>query len=65
MTLSSAIDDFHLFYDEAVDMKILALLRIQCRVSDTQMTLRPVGLLFKKVIVECIQLLVGAILLYH
>ena len=39
MLLSYTIVDFYLLYIGAVDMQICALLtRIQCKVSDTQMT---------------------------
>ena len=38
--------DFHLFYDGAVDIQIWALLtRIQCKVSDTQVTVKACGAL--------------------
>ena len=48
MLLSYTMVDFPLFYDGAVDIQIRALLtRSQCKVSDTQGPLRPVGLLFK------------------
>ena len=48
MQLSSAIIDFDLFYDEPVDMQMLVFLtRSQCRVPDTQVTLRPVGFLLR------------------
>ena len=41
MQLSSAIIDFHLFYNRPVDMKIWApLTRSQCRFSDTQVTVK-------------------------
>ena len=40
------IVDFHLFYYGAVDIQICALLtRFQCKVSDTQVTVRACGLL--------------------
>ena len=38
---------FYLFYDGAADMQIWALLtRSQCRVSDTQVTIKALGPLF-------------------
>ena len=41
MLLSYATVNFHLFYDRAVDMQIWTLLiRNQCRVSDTQVTVK-------------------------
>ena len=41
MLLSYATVDFHLFYEVAADMQIGALLtRSQCRVSDTQVTVK-------------------------
>ena len=41
MLLSDIIVDFHLFYDGAVDIQIWALLtRTQCKVSDTQVTVK-------------------------
>ena len=41
MLLSFTMVDFHLFYDGAVDLQIWALLtRIQCKVSDTQVTIK-------------------------
>ena len=41
MLLSDTIVDFHLFYDGAVDIQIWALLtRSQCKVSDTQVTIK-------------------------
>ena len=41
MLLSDTIVDFHLFYDGAVDIQIWALLtRSQCKVSDTQVTVK-------------------------
>ena len=41
MLLSDTIVDFHLFYDGAVDIQIRALLtRSQCKVSDTQVTVK-------------------------
>ena len=44
MLLSDTIVDFHLFYDGAVDIQILALLtRSQCKVSDTQVTVKACG----------------------
>ena len=48
MLLSFTIVDFHLLYDGAVGMQIWALLtRSQCRVSDTQLTVKASGLLVK------------------
>ena len=42
--LSDTIVDFHLFYDGAVDIQIRALLtRSQCKVSDTQVTVKAHG----------------------
>ena len=47
MLLSDTIVDFHLFYDGAVDIQIGALLtRSRVKVSDTQVTVQPMGLLF-------------------
>ena len=44
MLLSYTMADFHLFYDGAVDIQILALLtRSQCKVSDTQVTVKACG----------------------
>ena len=44
MLLSDIIVDFHLFYDGAVDIQIWALLtRSQCKVSDTQVTVKACG----------------------
>ena len=44
MLLSDIVVDFHLFYDGAVDIKIGALLtRSQCKVSDTQVTVKACG----------------------
>ena len=44
MLLSYTIVDFHLFYDGAVDIHIWALLtRSQCKVSDTQVTVKACG----------------------
>ena len=44
MLLSDTIVDFHLFYDWAVDIQIWALLtRSQCKVSDTQVTVKACG----------------------
>ena len=38
---------FIYYYDGAVDMQMCApLTKSQCKVSDTQVTVRPVGLLF-------------------
>ena len=49
MLLSSAIVDFYLFYDEAVDMQIWALLtRSQSRFSDTQVIVKARGYLVLK-----------------
>ena len=39
MLLSYTIIDFHLFYDRAVDVQI-KFDKIQCRVSDTQVTVK-------------------------
>ena len=48
MLLSYTIVDFHLFYDWAVDIQIWALLtRSQCKVSDTQVTIKACGPLVK------------------
>ena len=42
--LSYTMVDFHLFYDEAVDIQIRApLIRSQCKVSDTQVTVKACG----------------------
>ena len=39
-----ATDDFYLFYNGSVDMQIRVLLtRSQCRVSDTQVTVKACG----------------------
>ena len=44
MLLSDTIVDFHLFYDGAVDIQMWALLtRSQCKVSDTQVTVKACG----------------------
>ena len=44
MLLSYTMVDFHLFYDGAVDMQILALLtRSPCKFSDTQLTVKACG----------------------
>ena len=44
MLLSDTIVDCHLFYDGAVDIQIWALLtRSQCKVSDTQVTVKACG----------------------
>ena len=44
MLLSDTIVDFHLFYDGAVDIQIWALLtKSQCKVSDTQVTVKACG----------------------
>ena len=44
MLFSDAIIDFHLFYDGSVDIQIWALLtRSQCKVSDTQVTVKACG----------------------
>ena len=41
MQVSSSIVDFHLFYDGLVVMQLRTLLtRSQCRVSDTQITVK-------------------------
>ena len=52
MLLSDTIVDFHLFYDGAVDIQIWALLtRSQCKVSDTQVTVKACGpLVVKKIL---------------
>ena len=43
-----SIVDFHLFYDGAVDIQIWAFLtRSQCKVSDTQVTVKADGPLVK------------------
>ena len=48
MLLSNTIVDFHLLYDGAVDIQIWALLtRSQCKVSDTQVTVKACGPLVK------------------
>ena len=48
MLLSDTIVDFHSFYDGAVDKQIWALLtRSQCKVSDTQVTVKACGPLVK------------------
>ena len=45
--------DFHLFYDGAVDIQIWALLtRIQCKVSDTQVTFKAGGPLVLNFVVK-------------
>ena len=44
MLLSYTIVDCHLFYDGAVNIQIRApLTRIQCKVSDTQVTVKACG----------------------
>ena len=44
MLLSYTIIDFHLFYDGALDIQIWApLTRSQCKVSDTQVTVKACG----------------------
>ena len=44
MLLSDIIVVFHLFYDGAIDIQIWALLtRSQCKVSDTQVTVKACG----------------------
>ena len=44
MMLSYTIIDFHLFYDGTVDIQIWApLTRSQCKVSDTQVTVKACG----------------------
>ena len=49
MLLSDTIVDFHLFYDGAVDIQICTLLtRSQCKVSDTQVTVKAHGPLVLK-----------------
>ena len=51
MLLSDTIVDFHLFYDRAVDIQIWALLtRSQCKVSDTQVTVKARGPLVEKML---------------
>ena len=51
MLLSYTIVDFHLFYDGAVDIQICTLLtRRQCKVCDTQVTVKACGPLVFKVI---------------
>ena len=48
MLLSYTIVEFHLFYDGAGDIQIWALLtRSQCKVSDTQLTVKHCGPLEK------------------
>ena len=48
MLLSYSIADFYLLYDGAVDMPIWALLtRSQCKVFDTQVTVKACGPLVK------------------
>ena len=42
MQLSSATVEFSLFYDGPVDVRVL-LTRSQCRVSDTQVTIKALG----------------------
>ena len=49
MLLSDTIVDFHLFYDEDVDIQIWPLLtKSQCKVSDTQVTIKACGPLVDK-----------------
>ena len=50
MLLSYTIVDFYFYYNNgAVDMQICTLLtRIQCKVSDTQVTVKACGPLVKK-----------------
>ena len=43
MLLSYTIVDFYLFYNGAVDMQIRALTRSQCKVCDTQVTVKACG----------------------
>ena len=45
MLLSDTIVDFHSFYDGVVDIQILLALltRSQCKVSDTQVTVKACG----------------------
>ena len=43
MLFSYAIVDFHLFYDGAVDIQMSPLTRSQCKVSDTQVTIKACG----------------------
>ena len=46
LLLSYIIADFHLYYDWTVDIQIWALLtRSQCKVSDTQVTVKACGAL--------------------
>ena len=48
MLLTYSIVNFHLFYDGAVDIQMWALLtRSRCKVSDTQVTVKGVGLLLR------------------
>ena len=51
MLLSYVVVGFYLSYDGATGMQICALLtRSQCRVSDTQVTVRHVGLFLQSVL---------------
>ena len=44
MLLSDTIVDFHIFYDEAVDIQIRApLTSSHCKVGDTQVTVKALG----------------------
>ena len=55
MLLSDTIVDFHLFYDGAVDIQIWALFtRSQCKISDTQVTVKACRPLVKFVISLCL-----------
>ena len=52
MLLSYATVDFYLFFDGAADIQIWVLLtRSQCRVSDTHVTVKALGLLVLTVMV--------------
>ena len=59
MLPSDTIVEFHLFYDGAVDIQIWALLtRSQCKVSDTQVTVKACGpLVFKQITISSISFL--------
>ena len=51
MPLSCTIVDFHLFYDGVVEIQIWAFLtRSQCKVSDTQVTVKACGPLVLQVL---------------
>ena len=55
MLLSDTIVDFHLFYDGAVDIQIWVLLtRSQCKVFDTQVTVKACGSLVHPVLGDLI-----------